>query len=61
MSATGTTAGSSTRPASPAIPLSPHYRDLFPLWAAGDYFPLLYSRPAVEAAARLVIHLAPAP
>jgi len=29
-------------------PSSPHYRDLAPLWAAGNYFPLLYSRDAVE-------------
>lgn len=32
-------------------PRSPHYADLLSLWAAGDSFPLLYSRPAVEAAA----------
>jgi penicillin amidase len=32
-------------------PESPFYRDLAPLWAAGKYVPLLYSRPAVEAAA----------
>ncbi len=41
-------------------PASPHYRDLFPLWAEGRYVPLLFSRPAVEAAARLVITLKPA-
>lgn len=29
-------------------PDDPHYRDLFPLWAEGRYFPLLYSRPRVE-------------
>ncbi len=29
---------------------SPHYRDLFPLWADGRYFPVLYSRPKVERA-----------
>ncbi|RYE73460.1 MAG: penicillin acylase family protein, partial [Hyphomicrobiales bacterium] len=39
---------------------SPHYRDLAPLWAAGDYAPLLYSREAVEKAARSVIALKPA-
>jgi penicillin G amidase len=32
-------------------PESPFYRNLAPLWAAGKYVPLLYSRPAVEAAA----------
>jgi len=38
-------------------PDRPHYRDLFPLWARGDYFPVLYSRAKVEAAAeeRLVM------
>ena len=40
-------------------PASPHYRDLAPLWAAGQYFPLLYSRPAVEAAAAEAIALNP--
>ena len=29
-------------------PASPHYDDLLPLWAEGRYFPLLYSRAAVE-------------
>ena len=29
-------------------PDSPHYRDLAPVWTAGQYFPLLYSRAAVE-------------
>ena len=29
-------------------PASPHYRDLAPLWAKGEYFPLVYSRSAVE-------------
>ncbi|MBY0574271.1 MAG: penicillin acylase family protein, partial [Undibacterium sp.] len=28
---------------------SAHYRDLAPLWAKGEYFPLLYSRKAIEA------------
>lgn len=32
-------------------PRSPHYADLLPLWAAGESFPLLYSRASVEAAA----------
>jgi penicillin amidase len=30
-------------------PGSPHYSDLLPLWDVGRYFPLLYSRKAVEA------------
>jgi penicillin amidase len=29
-------------------PGSPHYGDLLPLWAEGKYFPLVYSREAVE-------------
>jgi penicillin amidase len=29
-------------------PGSPHYADLLPLWDAGRYFPLLYTRRAVE-------------
>ncbi len=40
-------------------PDSPHYRDLAPLWANGEYVPLLYSRQAVEAAANEVIALSP--
>ncbi|HZZ89218.1 MAG TPA: penicillin acylase family protein [Caulobacteraceae bacterium] len=42
-------------------PYSPHYRDLFPLWAGGDFFPLAFSDAAVEAAARDVYDLTPAP
>jgi len=40
-------------------PFSAHYRDLFPLWAAGDYFPLAFSDAAVEAAARDEFDLSP--
>ncbi len=29
-------------------PDSPHYRDLFELWARGNYFPIFYSRPKVD-------------
>jgi penicillin amidase len=42
-------------------PDSPHYDDLFPLWASGRYVPLLFSRAAVEAAAERVITVTPAP
>ncbi len=42
-------------------PLSPHYRDLAGSWAEGKYFPLLYSRDAVQKAVSQVIELAPAP
>jgi penicillin amidase len=41
-------------------PRSPHYRDLAPLWAAGDYVPMLYSTQAIEAAAEYRIQLVPA-
>ena len=41
-------------------PESPHYRDLAPLWRDGRYFPLAYSRKAVEAVTEKVILLVPA-
>jgi len=41
-------------------PSSPHYRDLFPLWAAGSYVPLRFSRAAVEGDAETVMKLTPA-
>ncbi|MDP0927927.1 penicillin acylase family protein [Paracoccus onubensis] len=40
-------------------PMSAHYRDLAPLWAAGEYAPLVYTRDAVERAARHQITLNP--
>jgi penicillin amidase len=40
-------------------PFSCHQRDLAPLWATGQYVPLLYSRPAVEAATAEAITLTP--
>eukprot|EP01037_Dinobryon_pediforme_P006685 gene6685-6755_t len=40
-------------------PRSPHYADLAPLWAAGEYVPMLYSVQAVDAATRLRIVLTP--
>jgi penicillin amidase len=40
-------------------PFSPHYRDLFPLWAAGSYVPLDFSRAAVDRDAELVVNLTP--
>ncbi|MFN4175625.1 penicillin acylase family protein [Phenylobacterium sp.] len=42
-------------------PFSPHYRDLFPLWAAGAYVPLRFSRAAVMGDAETVMSLTPAP
>jgi penicillin amidase len=38
---------------------STHYRDLFPLWLSGQYFPLLYTRSAVERATERKIVLEP--
>lgn len=40
-------------------PANAHYRDLFPLWAAGRYVPFVFSDAAVEAAAERVITLDP--
>ena len=40
-------------------PTSPHYGDLFPLWATGQYAPLLYSRAAVDKQVERVIVLTP--
>jgi penicillin G amidase len=42
-------------------PENPHYRDLAPLWRNGQYFPLLYSRAAVENATEKKIKLVPGP
>ena len=38
-------------------PDSAHYRDLAASWASGTYFPLLYSRKAIEAVTESVIRL----
>lgn len=38
---------------------SPHYRDLFELWKDDRYFPVKYSRPAVEGVTELKLILAP--
>ncbi len=40
-------------------PASPHYRDLAPLWAKGEYFPLVYTRRAVEKESREKVELVP--
>jgi penicillin amidase len=40
-------------------PRSSHYDDLAPLWAAGAYVPMVFTRPAVDAAAALRIILIP--
>jgi len=41
-------------------PASRHYRDLAPMWLKGEYFPLLYTRSRIEAAASSRIELVPA-
>jgi penicillin amidase len=41
-------------------PGSPHYADLFPLWAEGQYHPMLFSRAAVEKHAATRLKLVPA-
>jgi penicillin G amidase len=41
-------------------PGSPHYADLLPLWAEGQYFPLAYSRAKVEQVTRHRLRLRPA-
>jgi penicillin amidase len=38
---------------------SPHYNDLLPLWAKGQYFPLLFSREKIEANAKNKLTLEP--
>jgi penicillin amidase len=40
-------------------PASPHYRDLFELWARGKYFPIFFSRPKVESVVEERLTLAP--
>ncbi|MDX8533235.1 penicillin acylase family protein [Mesorhizobium sp. VK25A] len=40
-------------------PRSDHYGDMAPLWAVGDYVPLLYTDRAVDAAAVLTLKLTP--
>jgi penicillin amidase len=39
---------------------NPHYRDLAPLWRRGEYFPLRYSREAVEQETEHILRLVPA-
>ena len=40
-------------------PSDPHYRDLAAMWRDGEYFPLAYSRAAVERVAQRRIKLLP--
>jgi penicillin G amidase len=41
-------------------PDSPHYRDLFDLWARGKYFPIAYSKKKVDSVTESVTRLTPA-
>ncbi|MGD9903554.1 MAG: penicillin acylase family protein [Vicinamibacterales bacterium] len=41
-------------------PRSPHYRDLFELWARGRYFPIFYSRAKVASVTEHTLELQPA-
>jgi penicillin amidase len=41
-------------------PASPHYRDLYKPWAAGEYFPVCFSRARVETVAESKLTLLPA-
>jgi penicillin amidase len=52
------TVGTNT-PGQSGDPESPHYRDLFEMWAADRYFPVPYARGRVEAAAERVWVLKP--
>ncbi|MDB5241514.1 MAG: peptidase penicillin amidase [Spirosoma sp.] len=40
-------------------PVSPHYRDLFPLWAENGYFPVFFSKDKVKAVAEKTTVLQP--
>ena len=40
-------------------PDNAHYRDLFPVWAQGQYFPVAYSRKKVDSVTESVTRLAP--
>ena len=46
-------------PGQSAQPGSPHYGDQLPLWGSDRYFPLVYSRAAVERETRNVLMLMP--
>jgi penicillin amidase len=41
-------------------PDNPHYRDLFPIWAHGQYFPVAFSKKKVDSVTESIIRLTPA-
>ncbi len=53
------TVGTNT-PGQSGDPDSPHYRDLFPLWADGRYFPAFYGRAKIESVTAERLMLEPA-
>jgi penicillin amidase len=48
-----------SNPGQSGDPESPHYRDLFDLWAKGKYFPIFYSREKIESVEEKRIVLEP--
>lgn len=48
-------------PGQSGLPSSPHYRDLALPWSKGEYFPLLYSRSAIEKHTQEIWQLNPSP
>jgi penicillin amidase len=46
-------------PGQSGVPGSPHYDDLAPLWARGEYVPLLYSRARIDEATVTRVRLVP--
>jgi penicillin amidase len=48
-----------SNPGQSGDPESPHYRDLFDLWAKGKYFPIFYSREKIESVTKKTLILEP--
>ena len=53
------TAVGSNSPGQAGDPDSPHYRDLFEMWANDRYFPVFFSRERVEGVAETRLRLVP--
>ena len=54
-------ATATSTPGQSGQPGSPHYADLLPLWAAGEYFPLAFSQKKVEEVTQHRLLLLPLP
>ncbi len=52
------TVGTNT-PGQSGDPDSPHYRDLFGIWATNKFFPVFFSRARIEGVADEVLELVP--